>query len=436
MFLKKYLSFIGVLLFLVFLTGFMVNTSFAEEKVITVFMDIGGAGSAQTGALEMFNEIYKGQYRVEPVRVAWEGMREQVYTEFVAKTGAYDVIAISAQWRDAAYSFLEDLTPWVEKYGPPLDEFVGGMRNYCQYNGRIWGLPIRQGITNLLYAREDLFEEFGLSVPKTPDEILPAARKLTIDRDGDGKTDIYGIGIMGAGHPMTSEDFYVWLYNRGGRILDENNQVMPFESKHGELAVKVLEEWKTMMEEGIFPPGVLTWGLWEPLSYMQEGKLAMATMFSPRVALVEDPEKSMVAGKVGYYTFPHVPVEEGGVSGLGGWALGIPNYISEERKEIAYKYISFVASFEAQMEMALNWANEPIRIDVFNHPDYLAAAPAASAVLEASESAFPYPELFCVQAPDIGTLVADNVRAVIEGEITPEQGGRNIFEGTKKIMGQ
>ncbi len=426
---------VGVLVLVLLVVSLAGNAAFAAEKVITVFMDIGGAGTAQTGAMELFNEIYKGQYRVEAVRVAWEGMREQVYTEFVARTGAYDVIAINAQWRDAALPYLENLSPWVTQYGPSMDEFVSSMASFCQVGDKIWGLPIRQGITNLFYVRQDLLEEFGLSVPQTPYEVLEVARKLTIDRDGDGKTDIYGMGLMASGAPMIAEEFVNSLYGRGGRLLGENNEVMPFDSKHGELAVEVLEEWKTMVDEGIFPPGILTWGIWEPLHYMQEGRLAMSGMFSPRAALLEDPEESTVAGKIGYYPYPHISPDEGGVSGsLGGWALSIPNYISKERKEIAYKYISFVASFEAQLEMAMNWANEPVRKDVFYHPDYVEFSTAAPAVLKASETAVVMPELSIVQAPDIQLAISDNARAVLLGEISPREAARNIFKKAEEVM--
>ena len=224
------------------------------------------------------------------------------------------------------------------------------------------------------------------------------------------------------------------MYSRGGRILDENGKVYPFESKNWELVTGILKEWKTLREEGVFPPGILTWGLWEPLSYMQEGKLAMAAMYSPRALLVEDPTKSSVAGKVGYYEFPHIPVEEGGVHSCATWSLAIPNYISKERKEIAYKYISFVASYEAQYEMAMNWANEPIRPDVFNHPDYVALNPAAPAVVKAAQAAVVVPESAHLLGPDIALVVVDNVRAVLEGSSEPEVAARRIFDGIKKIV--
>lgn len=430
---RRYSATIVVMVITAFL-GIFVAQGSAEERIITVFMDIGGAGSAQTGAVELFNQKYAGQYRVETVRVPWEGMREQLYTEFIAQTGAWDVVSVDATWRDSAIPYVEDLTPWVEQYGPPLREFTGSAQNHVQHDGMIWGLPFRQGVNNLFYVRKDLLEEFGLAVPKTPDEIVSTARKLTIDRDGDGRTDIYGLGIMAGGSPSTDQEFFFWLYSRGGRILDEEGNVYPFESKHGELAVGILEEWKQMREEGVFPPGILTWGLWEPLSYMQEGKLAMAAMFSPRALLIENPKESAVAGKVEYHPFPHVSPEEGGLHTTATWTLAIPNYISDERKEAAYRYISFVAGYEAQREMALNWANEPVRPDVFEHPDYAAINPAAPAVVEASKYGLVAPESAHILGPDIGLIVSDNVRAVLDGDLDPYEAGKRIFDGIRDLL--
>lgn len=407
---------------------------FAQEQVITVFTDIGGAGTAQTGAIELFNQKYAGQYRVEPVRVPWEGMREQLYTELIAQTGAWDVVSVDATWRDAVIPYVEDLTPYLEKYGPSLDEFTVSAQNHIQSGDKIWGLPFRQGVNNLFYVRKDLLEEFGLAAPTTPEEILETARKLTLDTDGDGRIDIYGLGIMAGGPPATDQEFLFWLYSRGGRILDENGNVHPFESKHGELAVGILEEWKQMRDEGIFPPGILTWGLWEPLSYMQEGRLAMATMFSPRALLVNDPEQSTVAGMVEFHSFPHVSPEDGGVHTTATWSVAIPNYISEARKEAAYTYISFLASYEAQKEMALNWANEPIRPDVFSLPEYVELNAAAPAVVEASKHGMVAAESAHLLGPDIGLIISDNVRAVLEGDIDPYEAGKRIFEEIRDLL--
>lgn len=58
---------IAVVLLVLVMVSLMGTIGLAEEKVIKVFMDIGGMGTAQSGAVELFNKTYKGQYRVEPL---------------------------------------------------------------------------------------------------------------------------------------------------------------------------------------------------------------------------------------------------------------------------------------------------------------------------------------------------------------------------------
>lgn len=63
-------------------------------------------------------------------------------------------------------------------------------------NGRLWCIP--QNISSLVvYYNQDLFDAAGVAYPTdgwTWDDFLATARALTQDIDGDGRTDIYGLG--------------------------------------------------------------------------------------------------------------------------------------------------------------------------------------------------------------------------------------------------
>ncbi|MCQ5146665.1 extracellular solute-binding protein, partial [Enterocloster bolteae] len=64
----------------------------------------------------------------------------------------------------------------------------------------------RTTIVMYLYSRKSMFEKAGIDYPKTVDEFFDACEKLTVDTDGDGKTDQYGFGMRGGngGHYMWS----------------------------------------------------------------------------------------------------------------------------------------------------------------------------------------------------------------------------------------
>ncbi len=88
----------------------------------------------------------------------------------------------------------------------PLDDVVSAIgenniwdqiKKVCRANGSYYGLVHAAG-TSLLIYRKDWVKEKGLKPPKTWNDLLANAKALTMDRNGDGKIDVYGITIPGA----------------------------------------------------------------------------------------------------------------------------------------------------------------------------------------------------------------------------------------------
>jgi len=87
----------------------------------------------------------------------------------------------------------------------PLDEVVKAIgedniwdqiKRVGKYGDHYYGLVHAAG-TSLLIYRKDLAKKKGLKNPKTWDEFLATAKALTMDTNGDGKIDIYGVTIPG-----------------------------------------------------------------------------------------------------------------------------------------------------------------------------------------------------------------------------------------------
>ena len=85
----------------------------------------------------------------------------------------------------------------------PLDDVVKALgednifdqiKRVCRVDGRQYGLVHAAG-TSLLVYRKDLAKKAGLQPPKTWAELIAAAKALTMDTNGDGRPDIYGIKI-------------------------------------------------------------------------------------------------------------------------------------------------------------------------------------------------------------------------------------------------
>lgn len=100
-----------------------------------------------------------------------------------------------------------------------MNDFLPQTREYFQYQGRQWTLPAEGGPITWYYNKT-LFHEAGLPLPHrdwTIQEWLEDVKKLTRDKNGDGKPDVYGVSMPGG-----------WVYNMpwvwtfGAKYLDVN----------------------------------------------------------------------------------------------------------------------------------------------------------------------------------------------------------------------
>lgn len=158
------------------------------------------------------------QIQVEQTRVSWTDAPAQLLTSIMG--GASPDIAeanptMVAQFRAmGAYADVTDaLLPKVK------NNLLPGALNIIQTpDGRIDGFPT-EGCTWTYFFRDDLFKEAGLAAhPKTWDELLTSAKKLTKDKNGDGTTDQWGYG-----HPVQAENavqfWQTWMWQAGSPVV-------------------------------------------------------------------------------------------------------------------------------------------------------------------------------------------------------------------------
>ncbi|MFL7793409.1 MAG: sugar ABC transporter substrate-binding protein [Anaerolineae bacterium] len=127
-----------------------------------------------------------------------ENFQEKMLADFQAGT-APDVFQGCCThfpaWAQMGYTL--DLSPYVEA---DLDEETIQDWDPAQYralfarDGQQFGLPKYHGAM-ALYYNKDIFDEYGANYPDDSwdhDDYLEAMKRLTRDRDGDGKTDLWG----------------------------------------------------------------------------------------------------------------------------------------------------------------------------------------------------------------------------------------------------
>ncbi len=114
----------------------------------------------------------------------------------------------------------------------PLDDFIAGEDGLDtsvylpgllapgQWEDQQWFLP--KDFSPLgVYYNKAIFDEYGVAYPEagwTWDDLVDIATQLTVDTDGDGVTDIWGIQLPG---PWTT-GFEYWVGAAGGSLISED----------------------------------------------------------------------------------------------------------------------------------------------------------------------------------------------------------------------
>ena len=141
-------------------------------------------------------------------------------------------------WAQAG--FVLDLRPYVEA---DLDQDTINEWDPAQYNslfttdGQQFGLPKYHGAL-ALYYNKDLFDEYGVDYPDgswSHDEYLAAMKRLTHDRDGDGRTDLWGSMI-----DISWDRIQMHINGWGGHMVDPED---PARCSMGEPEAVAAMEW-------------------------------------------------------------------------------------------------------------------------------------------------------------------------------------------------
>ena len=112
----------------------------------------------------------------------------------------------------------------------PLNELVQDKSAFFEplwrlgvHENRLYGYPWFGHTIQLIY-NQTRFKEAGIAAPPaTWDELYAVAKKLTVDTDGDGKPDRFGLSLTGKQHGDLSWLFTMFLRQAGGKLVEERD---------------------------------------------------------------------------------------------------------------------------------------------------------------------------------------------------------------------
>ncbi len=203
-------------------------------------------------------------------------------------------------------------------------------------------MAIPQNLSSLVvYYNTDLFAAAGIPEPSngwTWDEFTAAAEKLTVDTDGDGRTDIHGVTF-----DPTIHRYAAVIWGAGGELFDDVHQPTRLTLDTPE-ARRGIECITNLGPTGIgATPTQDERMLLDDTQRFRSGKAAMLIQSRRVVAFLRD--NALVPWDVAPLPVGSIPANVSHSDGLGIWS-GSP------RKDGAWKFLEFAMGEEGQKILA------------------------------------------------------------------------------------
>lgn len=320
---------------------------------------------------------------------------------------------------------ITDLGPMIEAEGGKafLDKnYTPQMAALGVVDGKQYGLPVNAS-SPILYINADLVKKAGGDPDKMPttfDGLIELAKKI---RATDSK--VAGMAYDIGGWP----DDWLWqavIYQQGGELTDPKTGKAAFDNEIGLNALKLTRRFVT--EAG---QPVLDWD--QSRQQFGAGLTGFIVSTPAHVQTIEGLVGERF--KLTTATFPLDNKEKGGVPTGGNAAVILTQH--KARQDAAWKYLKWVTGPEAQNIIVRITGYLPTN-KLATGPDFLAPYYAEhpnvkTASLQADRSR-PWAGYPGGDSVRIWRTQRDIIASVMRGEVTPEQGLRQIVDQTNALI--
>lgn len=234
-------------------------------------------------------------------------------------------------------------------------------------DGELKALPI-MAITWVMMYRKDLFEEAGISVNDiaTWEGVTEAARTLTQDADGDGNTDVYGIGLGLAQERFSAIPAFFASFQNNGAIF-EDGCVPTLDNQATADAVAMQAGW---IEEGLTPREALAMTSDDAIEQFTAGRYAMQVIANSRFERIKSEAVGWDADNLGIAPIPSTVAGETGPHMLTGWFATIAQ--TSDAKEEAAKFVDYMTGPDSAMLWNIPGGQVPMMKSVAERPEMAA----------------------------------------------------------------
>lgn len=262
-------------------------------------------------AAEEFQKLYPN-VTIEYEIVTNQGFDQKI-TAAILSGNPPDILrppGIKQQWLQLG--LLEPIDDYLTE--EDLADFYDYALNEGKYGDHYYMFPwnnSNNGMGSSLLLNPAIFSDRGVEMPALPDrswtmdEFMTAARKLSYDTNGDGRNDVYAIGMSASMDIMNN---LAWFHIFGGGYVDEANRTF---IANNEGSVNALQ-WMVdaVYKEQIAPMGAEGMGIYDVIGMFHQERLAIGYGGPYEIGRIDRYLKSGQIDKkfpVHIAQFPHQP---------------------------------------------------------------------------------------------------------------------------------
>ena len=292
-------------------------------------------------------------------------------------------------------NLVTDLTDMVkgENGIEDYDDILPGVREEIEQDGKIMALPFNKS-TEVLWYNKTMFDELGLEVPTTYEELAEVSKKIYEAKN-----------IPGVGFDSLPNFYTTYMHNQGEEI-DADLDITSDKS------VEAVNYYLDGIKEGYFRIAGTDQYMSGPFANEQVGAYVGSNAGEVYV-------KDGVDGKFEFAAAPY-PAESSMQQGTNIYMF---DNATEEQKKAAFEFLKFLVSKDSQIEFALNTGYIPARTSAIEDSKYSGSDSAIAPILaDATKNLFTKPLVKGGQQAynDIGSTleqILSNTSADVKAEL-------------------
>ena len=267
------------------------------------------------------------------------GLREKIVTESLGSPGSWDVTIYFETWGPSLANFLEPIDSFSDQWAPDLSDYPNATIGMATLDETLYGIPARSHVM-MLYYRQDVLDELGLSVPSTWDELTETARTIT-----EADNDMYGITMN-------------WAKQGGGiSLIPWTNVLRSFGAEQYDAdfrptmnspeAIAATEMYANLLNYA--PPAAVTYNEGDARTSYASGEAAMVLAWSWAYEVFQNPEaaEQIVIDNTGFT--PIIPGADGPSAPVAmTWPMAIS--ASSNNKEAALEWVKWMTNPDLDLE--------------------------------------------------------------------------------------